>query len=186
MGVDVPRDLAIVAGHNEPTICEHPAPALTSLDMGFDRIGYEAASLMDELLRGAAPPTKPILLPPRQLIVRQSSDFTYSKDPIVAAAIYYIANHICHPITVDDVAEAVEVSRRNLEKRFLAGTQHTVAEEIRRIRLEQVKRLLAGDELSIKNIANTAGYSSNAQMSRVFQRELGMSPREYRKKFKRD
>ena len=49
--------------------------------------------------------------------------------------------------------------------------------------MEHAKRLLAGQELSIAEIAKATGYSSNAQMSRVFQRELGQSPRDYRKQF---
>lgn len=182
-GINIPGDLAIIAGYNEPTICEYPQPTLTSIDIGFDRIGYEAAGLMDRILKGSKPPTKPILFPPRQLVIRQSSDFIYVDDPLVTQAIHYISNHIRSPITVDDVANAVDISRRNLEQRFSAHVHRTVAEEMRRIRLEHAKRLLASQELSVAAIAKATGYGSNAQMSRVFQRELGISPRAYRQQF---
>lgn len=186
MGIDVPRDLAIVAGHNEPTLCDYPEPTLTSIDMGFDRVGHEAARLMDDMLNGGSPPAKMIQIPPRQIVVRQSSDFLYVNEPLIADAIQFIANHIRNPISVEDVAEAVGVSRRNLETRFKAHVHRTVAEEMRRIRMEHAKRLLAGQQTSIANIAKVAGYSSNAQMSRLFQRELGMSPRDYRNTFEQD
>ena len=185
IGLHVPGDIALVTGDNEPTICHYPEPSLTSIDFGYDRIGYEAARMMDDLLAGVEPPSVPIMLPPRQLVVRHSSDFLYVDEPVVTRAMQYIASHVRDPITVDDVADAVGVSRRTLENRFNSHLSRSVASEMRRVRIEHAKRLLAGRELSIAGIARVAGFSSNAQMSRVFQRELGVTPREYRRQRQR-
>jgi hypothetical protein len=43
-GLDVSQDVAIVGTHNETEICNAPAPSLTSIDLGFGRIGYQAAT----------------------------------------------------------------------------------------------------------------------------------------------
>ena len=49
-GWRVPQDVAIVAGSNEEVLCENPRPSLTSIELGFDQIGYEAARLLDRLM----------------------------------------------------------------------------------------------------------------------------------------
>ncbi len=181
LGLHVPGDAAVIAGGNEPTLCHYPEPSLTSLDYGYDRIGYEAARLMDSLLAGDPPPTAPLLLPPRELVVRHSSDFLYVADAVVMSAMRFIASHSSKPISVDDVAEAAGVSRRTLESRFKSNTDRSVAAEIRRVRIEHAKRLLAAEDLSIAEVAKIAGFKSNAQLCRVFQNELNTSPRAYRR-----
>jgi AraC-like DNA-binding protein len=171
------------ADDHEPTLCEHPEPSLTSVDVGYDRIGYEAAKLMDDLLTGGKPPRQPRLIPPREWVVRHSSDFLYVDDPLVTAAMQFIANHSRDPVSVEDIAGAAGASRRALELRFRARLNRSVAAEMRRVRIEHAKRLLIGSDLAIAAIAKRAGYSSNPQMTRVFQRELGVTPRTYRQKF---
>ena len=51
-GWRVPEDVAIIAGRNEETFCEHLHPTLTSVELGYERIGYEAARLLDRLMDG--------------------------------------------------------------------------------------------------------------------------------------
>ncbi len=176
----VPRDVAIVSAHNEPTLCLCPEPTLTSIEYGFDQIGYEAARLIGRLLRGESPDPPIILAPPRELVIRRSSDFTYVDDAVVAAAVQFIAQNSQRRISVDDVAFVANVSRRNLEQRFQKYLGHAVAAEIRRVRIDQAKRLLANSELSIGQIARVAGFGAAQQMARVFRRETGASPSEFR------
>jgi len=49
-GWRVPEDVAVIAGRNEETLCEHPRPSLTSVEMGYERVGYEAAKLLHQLI----------------------------------------------------------------------------------------------------------------------------------------
>lgn len=58
-GWRIPDDVAIVAGKNQEAVCEQPRPSLTSIEIGYDRIGYAAAELLDRLMAGRAPLTAP-------------------------------------------------------------------------------------------------------------------------------
>lgn len=74
-GWRVPEDVAVIAGRNEVTLCEHPRPSLTSVEMDYEQVGYVAARLLHQLMDGEKPPSKPILLAPQGLVIRESTDF---------------------------------------------------------------------------------------------------------------
>ncbi len=180
-GWRVPEDMAIVGGMNEEHLCENPRPTLTSVEMGFERCGYEAAKMLESLMDARRPEeAKQLYLPPVGIVVRDSTDFYASGDDVVSKAQAFISSH-CHThFDVGDVAAKVCVSIRTLQNRFHEALHRTVAQEIRRARLEKVKRELVGSDRSIHEIATRAGFPSNSSLSIVFRRETGMSPREFR------
>lgn len=181
-GWRVPEDVAIIAGQNEETYCEHLRPTLSSVELGYERIGYEAARLLDRLMDGEPPPAEPILLPPQALIVRESTDFVAVDDKLIAAALAFIAAN-CHlPIGPDDVARAVATGRRTLSRHFEKHLERPIATEIRRARIERAKRELAQTEQSIKEISRDCGFGAPMRMYEVFVRELGLAPSEYRRR----
>ena len=182
-GWRVPHDVAIIAGRNEESLCEYPRPSLTSVELGYDRIGYEAARMLDRLMDGDAPPTEPILLPPQGLVVRESTDFFAIDDPVMSAALEFIAaNSQRHQIGADDVARAVNIGLRTLQRQFREYLDRPITAEIQRVRIERAKRELAQSKRPIYEIARDVGFGRAMRMYEVFRRELGVTPREYRKK----
>jgi len=135
-GWRIPDDVAIIAGKNEETLCEHPRPSLTSIEIGYDRIGYAAAELLGRLMAGRPTPTEPIRLAPQGLVVRESTDFFAVENAQVAAALAYIAANSHRRIGPDDVARAVGAETRTLQNYFRAAIQRPVATEIRRVMTE--------------------------------------------------
>ncbi len=180
-GWRIPHDVAIIAGKNEESLCEHPRPSLTSVEVGFERIGYEAARLLDRLMDGEAPPTEPILLPPRGLVVRESTDFIAVDDPVIAAALEFIAANSQRNIGAGDVARATGVGLRTLQRQFREYLDRPIGGEIQRIRIERAKRELAQSKRPIHEIARDVGFGRAMRMYEVFRRELGVTPRQYRK-----
>jgi LacI family transcriptional regulator len=180
-GWRVPADVAIIAGKNEETLCEHLRPTLSSIEIGYDRIGYEAASLLDRLMDGAAPPEKPILLPPLGLVVRESTDFFAVENKLVASALAYISANSHRSIGPDDVARVVGAETRTLHNHFRKVLDRTVAAEIRRVRIERAKRELANSKRRLADIARDVGFGDEKRLYEIFRRELGITPREYRK-----
>jgi LacI family transcriptional regulator len=180
-GWRIPDDVSIVAGKNQETLCEQPRPSLTSIEIGYDRIGYAAAELLDRLMRGLEPPTEPIRVPPQGLVVRESTDFFAVDDDVVAAALAYIASHSHRHIGPDDVARAVGAGTRTLQNYFRKTIKRPIATEIRRVRIERAKRELAQSDRALAAIARDAGFGTIQRLYEVFRRELGMSPGAYRK-----
>lgn len=179
-GWTIPADLAIVAGKNEVTLCEKPHPSLTSVEIGYDRIGYAAAELLDRLMDGEQPPEKPIRIPPQGLVVRESTDFFAVEDPVVASALAFISANSHRPIGTTDVARAVGVETRTLQNYFRKSIDRPIATEIRRVRIERAKRELAQGDRPLSAIARDAGFGTIQRLYEVFRRELGVSPSTYR------
>ena len=179
-GLRVPEDVAIISGYNEPALCEKPSPSLTSVELGGERIGYEAARLLDDLMHGKTPPGGPILLPPQGLVVRESTAFYAVDDEVVAAALTFIASNCHRSIGADDVAMAVSMETRTLQRRFRKVLDRPIATEIRRVRIERAKRELAQSDRPMGEIAHDVGFGESMRMYEVFRRELGVTPTQYR------
>lgn len=182
VGYRIPEDVAIIGSGNEILFCEYCRPKLTSVDPAYENIGRTAANLLQRLMDGAPPPQEFVKVPPLGIIVRESTDFTAVANESVAAALSFIASNGHRHIGQDDVAKAVGAEIRTLQNRFRKYLGRPIATEIRRLRIERAKRELLYGQRPIAEVARKVGFGTSAQMSQVFQRELGLSPSAYRKR----
>ena len=179
-GVAVPEEVAVVGAENDETLCTMARPQLSSVAFDGERVGYEAAALLDQLMAGEPKPAGPILVPPAGLVVRQSSDIMAIDDPYVASAVRYIREHACHGINVADVVKHAGLSRTLLERRMRQAIGRTPGEEIIRLRFNRVKQLLTETELSLAAIANRCGFEHPQYMAEAFKKHFGITPGTYR------
>lgn len=179
-GLAVPEEVAVVGADDDAELCELSDPPLSSVTFNPERVGYEAASLLDRLMSGRRETGSPRRVPPLGVSTRQSTDILAIDDPQVAKAIHYIRRHAFEGITVEDVLMEVPLSRRALEHRFRRRLGRTPKEEIQRLRLEQAKSLLASTDLPLARISDRLGYHQPAYLSVVFKKETGLTPRSYR------
>lgn len=107
-----------------------------------------------------------------------------SEHPAVSAARKYVESS-GGEISLAQVLDHVHVSRFHFCKIFRKHTGLTLTEYVNRFRLTKAKELLADHSLRISDAAFTAGFGSIAQFNSLFQREVGMSPSEYRKSLSR-
>ena len=155
-GLRVPEEVALVGVDNDDLLCELTRPSLSSVALPAERIGFEAAQLLDSLMERSRP-RRPLcrsslLLPPQGVVVRGSSDILAIKDADVAAALRFIRQHAHQPIQVKDVLDEIPVSRRTLERRVRAVLGRGVWEEIRRTHVERSKSLLAETGMSMSEV----------------------------------
>ena len=114
----VPEEVAVIGADNDAELCDLSDPPLTSIEFNRERAGYEAAALLDCLMMGDAPSSAAILIPPRGVITRQSTDILAISDRYVAQAVHVIRRRACSGIDVQSVLEELPLSRRSLEERF--------------------------------------------------------------------
>lgn len=183
-GIAVPEQIAVLGVDNDPVICGVCHPPLSSIELGSDRIGYEAASLLDRMMARRRPSTGDVLIEPVEIVTRQSTDTLAIDDPEVAQAVRMIREQACRRARVSDVADVLGLSRRALEQRFQAALQRNPQEELIRVRMERAKSLLSRGETRMASIAKASGFSSLAYFSRAFRRHTGMTPRQYRTKYR--
>jgi len=182
LGLPVPEQVAVMGGDEDSLLCETCNPPLSGVALTSERIGYEAAALLDRLWHGKPRPEAPILIEPTRVVVRQSTDTLAIDDPDLAGAIAFIRVHAATPIRVSAVLRAVPVSRSWLERRFQASLGRSPAEEIRRVRVERAKQLLAETDLPVPEVAAASGFGSREYLAYAFKRATDLTPREFRRR----
>lgn len=182
-GVHVPDQLAVIGVENDELLCAYAHPPLTSIAVPAERIGYEAAALLDRLMTGEAPPVAPVLVPPIGIVTRASSDVLAIDDANLVAAVRWLRANATRRIHVGDVLRHVPISRRSLEQKFMATLGHTPNDELRRVRLAYAKTLLSTTDLAIATVARQSGFSSAERLAESFAAFQGCSPTTYRRQF---
>ncbi|MEA2709532.1 MAG: LacI family transcriptional regulator [Phycisphaerales bacterium] len=182
-GVAVPEEVAIVGVDNNDVVCAICDPPLSSVCPNHEEVGYQGAALLDRIMTGGAAPAGPIVIPPRTVVVRQSSSVSAIEDPVVSAALSMIREHACNGLQVRDVAENVPVSRSVLQRRFQAVLGRSVHNEIVRVQLRKAQELLKETDLSVRTIAEKAGFKHPEYMAAVFKHRVGVTPVQYRRRY---
>ncbi|HVU26300.1 MAG TPA: substrate-binding domain-containing protein [Verrucomicrobiae bacterium] len=178
--LDVPEEVAILGVGNNEVICESLCIPLSSVKHNLEELGLAGAALLDRILAGARPPRKPWLVAPQGVQVRRSTDFLAVSDPNILAALRFMRENFHRSVCPSDTAEAVGVSRWNLEKTFRAQLGHTMRIELRRTRLAKAKDLLVNDDCSIADIAARVGFNTPQYFNNVFRSEYHVTPQKYR------
>ena len=180
-GVAVPEEVAVVGVENEESLCTMAMPTLSSVKFNAERIGYEAAGLLDRLMAGKEVPLEPILVEPLGVITRGSSDVVAIDDPEIAQAMRFIRERACDGIAVTDVLREVAISRSALERRMRAALGRSPNEEITRVRIERAKELLISTDQPLTTIAGRTGFRTPQYLVQVFRRQVGLTPGVFRR-----
>ena len=176
----VPEDVAVLSGNDDPLLCETCQPPLSGIAVAAEQIGERAAAVLAAMMQGKSPPSAPIHVPPIGIITRQSTDTMAVGNPLLLQALGYIREHATEPIRINDVLRAVPISRRSLERFFHDLLGRSPAEEIRRVRIERAKQLLATTDLPIPKVAQASGFGTGEYLATLFRGEVGMTPLKYR------
>lgn len=179
-GLSVPEEVSVLSGSDD-FLCEVSQIPISAVRVAAERIGYEAASQLDALMRGDGDPDFCIYIPPSDVVTRQSTDTLAISDRSLIQALTFIRENSEKPIQVRDVAGRAGVSRRVLERRFKEVLGSTPAEHIRRAHLDRAKRLLSETNLAMPEVAEASGFGSPAYMSFIFREELETTPLRYRR-----
>jgi LacI family transcriptional regulator len=181
-GLRVPDDVAIIGVDNNESVCEFADPPLSSIERPDRDMGYEAAALLDRMMSGQRVPARDVLLPPKGLVTRRSTDILAIENPHVRDAVAYIREHAGEVFGVERLTEVVPVSRRWLETHFREVMGCTLHQYICRVRVGRAKELLVLEPKGpIQDIAAACGFAGPTQFRTVFQRLTGMSPGAYRR-----
>ncbi len=124
-GIAVPEEVAVIGVDNDELFCDLSDPPLTSVEPNTEKIGYEAAALLDGMMQGRQPERHKSFIDPMGVITRQSTDILAIEDRHVAAAVSFIRRHACDGINVEDVLRHVRIPRSSLERRFNANIGRT-------------------------------------------------------------
>jgi LacI family transcriptional regulator len=181
--VAVPEQAAVIGVGADDVACELADPSLSSVTLNAWRMGYEAAALLDKMMKGHPAPRKEIRIPPLDVSVRRSTDTMAISDPVVANAVRFIRDHACNGINVETVLRHLGVSRTWLQMRFRETIQKSVHDVLIEARVERVQELLAETNLSLDQIAERCGFRYPEYMSSILKQRTGWSPARFRREF---
>jgi AraC-like DNA-binding protein len=117
------------------------------------------------LARALAPAPRPAPRP-STLVARQARD--------------YLDAHALRPLRIAEVAAAVGASESHLQRSFRACFGVSVLGYIQQLRLRAARQLLSSTAMPIHAVAAAVGFESQSYLTRLFTREVGISPARYR------
>lgn len=106
-------------------------------------------------------------------------------DELIGKAQVYMEEHISERISFEKLAFKLAASRRNFDRRFIKATGNTPVEYLQRLKIEVAKRSLEKGTKSVSEIMDEVGYTDERAFREVFKRITGLSPSDYRAKFKK-
>ena len=131
----------------------------------------------------------------KQLIVyirREGGQSQYSpylaigpkEETLVAKLLRYVTDHIEAQLSIEQLADAVAVSRRTFSRRFAKEAQMTPSAFVEQVRVDFARKLLEETDLPLKTVAFRCGFRNANHMRVIFTRRLDTTPRAYRQRFR--
>ena len=177
----VPEDIAVIGMNNDRTTCELSEPGITSVARNSRYLGYQVGQLLSELLAGTEPPIDDRIIAPSKIVERSSTRTLAIRSRELERVISYIDANIERGFTVQDLCEHVRRSRRWLEYAFKKELRTTPHQFVSETRVKHAKRLLSDPKrYKLKQVASMSGFAGTKQMSVVFKRSTGTTPRQFR------
>ncbi len=166
---------ALVEDGNLLTAGAMTAHALLSLQILRRLIGHAAARQVAAIMLVDEGNTS------QQAFVTLQRDFT---DPLVAAAVEQMEQRLQETFSASELAARLHVSYRTLHRRFRNATGETPLAYLQALRVDRAKALLETSNRSVEQIAASVGYTDLSSFRLLFTRQTGLSPAEYRKRFR--
>ena len=179
--LSIPHDLTVLGVDNNVAICETTVPALSSIQLDFERAGFAAARMIGESAGRACTRPGPSPISPLLAVRRRSTGVSARREKFVLEAVEMIRREACDGLTPMALAKRFRCSRTLFNLRFREATGHSVLDEIRHVRLEKALALLGGTDTPIGAVADFCGFGSGVELRRVFRAYTGMSMRQWRK-----
>jgi len=115
----------------------------------------------------------------------QKQDIFLSKPDLAAQALRYIHDHYMETITLEQLAQTLSYSAKNLSKVFKKETGHSLIDYVIQVRIDHAKELMKNTSATIQEIAESVGYSDRLYFTRIFKKFAGVSPGRYKDSLKK-
>lgn len=97
----------------------------------------------------------------------------------------YVANHLHSKLTPGEISQAFGLSSSYLTTLFKKETGLSLMQYIHHEKIQSAQNLLQSSGFSFSEISSYLAFSSQSHFARLFKRETGMTPREFKKEFYR-
>lgn len=178
-GIKVPQEVAVIGVDNDVQLCRSSDPTLSSIDLNASDVGMRAAWQMAGML-GLPTSEEPIIRAPR-LVARESSHEVDRNFLAYQKSLEWLQMNALRGPSVEEIAAAVGLSRRGLERVFAQFGKQSPAAVMRIYRMLEIEKLLKLENVIIERIAQQAGFTDAACLSNFVKRQTGKTPNELRR-----
>ena len=105
---------------------------------------------------------------------------TPKEDTLVSKVWKYVSDHISHALTIEEIADAVGVSRRTFSRAFAKHANISPSVFVDQVRIDYARKLLENSDVPMKTVAFQSGFHSATQMRMTFSRQMNTTPKLYR------
>lgn len=103
---------------------------------------------------------------------------------LVARVLRHVSDHIADRLSIEDIADAVGVSRRTFARAFAKHAQVTPSVFVEQVRVDFARKLVEETDVPLKTVAFRCGFNGATQMRASFARVLGTTPKRHRENFR--
>lgn len=179
---NIPLMYGVLGVDNDPmqrVLC--PVP-LSSVELNGKKIGYLALKRLIARIENPDLKDEITLVPPLQVITRQSTDLFALEDDLAAQALRMMDEKLSDIHDVGDLVDYMKTPRRTLELRFRNATGRTLARELAMLRVERARELLRNSDMDTEAVARKVGLPESRMLWLLFKRLTGETPSAYRKR----
>lgn len=107
-----------------------------------------------------------------------------SSDACITHCQVWAAHHYDSPYPVAGMVAASGLSERSFKRRFKVATGMTPMEYVHTLRLEEAKQYLESGDEPVEEVSERLGYADPSFFRRLFKRQVGLTPSQYRRRFR--
>lgn len=169
-GLRIPHDVALLGVDNDPQIDLYTSRPLSSVEPDGERIGFEACALLERKWATNNPAPEVLRIPPRGIVERFSTATEAVEDAKVREIQIYMEENLADILDMEQVAKALHMHRRSLDRRFIAAVGMSPADWLARQRVDRAEQLLRESNDTIDVIAERVGLQSRRRLNLTFKR----------------
>ncbi|MBR4170950.1 MAG: DNA-binding transcriptional regulator [Kiritimatiellae bacterium] len=180
MGIDIPRQMAILGVDDDRLLCAFAETPISSIDPNAFGIGYAAAQTLSDAMNSPSKKKNHLVLhiAPNGVVTRASTERHAIKPEWLADVLGYIDSSLDRPLSTVDLEAFTGRSHVTLSKAFRENLGMSPLRYITEVKMKAAHALLARGELLVKEVAARVGYPSVSRFSVVYGEFWGHSPRQ--------
>lgn len=176
----VPEDVAVLCNTDNISLTDTALIPTSRISGANKETGRKMCELLQRMLDGENVPKPPVLVTPAAIVPRHSTDALVMPDADLTKAINFLQYNFEHFISVKDAADHTGISVCMLNRKFQRYLGKTLYQYLLELRINKIRDLLDGSNLSLDEIATRTGYGSKMALSLAFKRIVGIPPGKFR------
>lgn len=182
-GIRVPEDIAILGVDDDDLLCSISDPQLSSIQMDVERGGYMTCKLLHQSILEKNRKAFNVSIAPLGIKERASTSYLNVVDPHVLRLIKSIDSNYNRELKMEQLLQAVPLSRRSIEMRFKKATGYTIYQYLLSVRVEHLAYLITTTDRPYVDLAYEVGFRDFSNVSRTFRKYKGCTPLEWRRRY---